>query len=62
MNYEIINESNNIYIPTTEYLFWSVVSTQPHSLSLHGALHNYSVGFAVYLVDQRYVHLDLIIA
>jgi hypothetical protein len=52
----LINTSNNIYMGTT------VISTQTHSFSLHGALQNNSVGIAVYLMDQRYVHLDVIIA
>jgi len=52
----LINTSNYIYMGTT------VISTQTHSLSLHGALHNNSVGIAVYLMDQSYVHLDVIIA
>jgi len=52
----IINKSNNIYIRTTR------VAVPTHSLFLHGALHNNSVGFAAYLMDQRYIRLDVIIA
>jgi len=56
MNYYLINKSNNIYVETTR------TPTPTHSLSLHGASHNNSVGNAAYLKDHRYVCLVVIIA